>query len=144
MEAEETEAREPKGMTLDEKPNITLLVRCFEVFRGGTRLSMPKTICSRDTSSLKSGSGATEGVLDYGVLGRPGYVAWAGLMGPKDTRHKIFSRVRMGLSLACKASLACGYEYSFLYKPTLYNPSPLGCLYKPEGLVRRGNHNHTC
>ena len=36
----------------------------FEVFGGGTRLAMPKTICAPDTSSLKPGSGATEGVLD--------------------------------------------------------------------------------
>ena len=37
-----------------------------------------------DSSSLKPGSGATEGVLDYGVLGCPGCVTWAGLMGPED------------------------------------------------------------
>ena len=30
----------------------------------GTRLAMPKTICASDSSSLKPGSGATEGVLD--------------------------------------------------------------------------------
>ena len=36
----------------------------FEVFRGGTRLAMPKTICAPDSSSLKPGSGATERVLD--------------------------------------------------------------------------------
>ena len=29
-----------------------------------TRLAMPKTICAPDSSSLKLGSGATEGVLD--------------------------------------------------------------------------------
>ena len=34
------------------------------VFGEGTRLAMPKTICVPDTSSLKPGSGATEGVLD--------------------------------------------------------------------------------
>ena len=27
-----------------------------------------------------------EGVLDYGVLGEPAYVTWAGLMGREDTR----------------------------------------------------------
>ena len=27
-----------------------------------------------------------EGVLDYGVLGCPGYVMWAGQMGREDTR----------------------------------------------------------
>ena len=36
----------------------------FGVFGGGTRLAMPKTICAPDSSSLKPGSGATEGVLD--------------------------------------------------------------------------------
>ena len=36
----------------------------FEIFRGGTRLAMPKTICAPDTSSLKPSSGATEGVLN--------------------------------------------------------------------------------
>ena len=34
------------------------------VFGDGTRLAMPKTICTLDSSSLKPGSGATEGVLD--------------------------------------------------------------------------------
>ena len=84
-----------------------------------------------------------EGVLDYGVLGGPGYVTWAGLVGREDTRHKAFSRVRKGLSFAWMASLAFGYEDSFISKPTLYNPRPLRCLYKLEGLVRSGNHNHT-
>ena len=36
----------------------------YEVFGGRTRLAMPKTICAPDSSSLKPGSGATEGVLD--------------------------------------------------------------------------------
>ena len=74
------------------------------------------------TSSLKASSGATEGVLDYGVLGEPAYVTWAGLMGREDTRQKAFSRVRMGLSFAWTASLASGCVVSFLCKPTLYNP----------------------
>ena len=34
------------------------------VFGYGTRLAMPKTIYVSDSSSLKPGSGATEGVLD--------------------------------------------------------------------------------
>ena len=38
-----------------------------------------------------------------------------------------------------------GRMYYFLsMQPTLYNPRPLRCLYKPEGLVCRGNHNHIC
>ena len=36
----------------------------FGVFGEGTRLAMPKTICTPDTLPLKPGSGATEGVLD--------------------------------------------------------------------------------
>ena len=51
---------------------------------------MPKTICVPDISTLKTGSGATEGVQDYGVLGRPGYVTRAGQMGREDTRRKTF------------------------------------------------------
>ena len=34
------------------------------VFGGGTHLTMPKTTLRTDSSSLKPGSGATEGVLD--------------------------------------------------------------------------------
>ena len=50
----------------------------FEVYPGvfgdGTCLAMPKTICAPDSSSLKPGSGATEGVLDKGVFGQPDYI----------------------------------------------------------------------
>jgi hypothetical protein len=35
---------------------------------------------------LRLVGGAVEGVPDLGVLGRPGYVTWAGLMGHEDTR----------------------------------------------------------
>ena len=131
------------GCNYYTEPNTVLLINYFEVFGGGTRLAMSKTICAPNTLSLKPGSGATEGVLDERVLKGPGYATWAELMGHEDTRYKTFPYVRMGLSFAWKASLACGYEYSFLCKPTLYKPSPLRCLYKPEGLVCGGNHNHT-
>ena len=47
----------------------SLFEDCVGVFGGGTRLAMSKTICAPDTSSLKPVSGATEGVLDKGVLG---------------------------------------------------------------------------
>src|SRR3954466_12314381 len=39
-------------------------VETYFALGGGTRLAMPKKICASDTSSLKPGSGATEGVLD--------------------------------------------------------------------------------
>ena len=37
------------------EPDIILVFKIFyEVFGGGTRLAMPKTICAPDTSSLKA------------------------------------------------------------------------------------------
>ena len=69
------------------KPDTILVFEIFyEVLGGGTRLALPKTICASDSSSLKPDSGATEGVLDYGVLGESAYVTWARLMGREDTR----------------------------------------------------------
>ena len=46
------------------------------VFGDGTRLAMPKTNYAPDSSSLKPGSGATEGVLDKGVSGLSDYILW--------------------------------------------------------------------
>ena len=74
------------GACFAEPYTFSVFGDCFEIFGGGILLAMPKTICAPDTSSLKPGSGATEGVLDYGVPGRPSYVTWAGLMGREDTR----------------------------------------------------------
>ena len=75
---------------------------------------MLKTICAPDTSSLKSGLAATEGVLYLGVPGRPTYWTWAGLVGCEDTKTEDSTRVQMGLSLAWKASLATEYVNSLL------------------------------
>ena len=52
------------GACLAELDTFFVFEDYFEVFGGGTRLAMSKTICALDTSSLKPGSGATEGVLD--------------------------------------------------------------------------------
>ena len=47
------------------EPDTILVFMIFSgLFKGGTRLATPKTICALDSSSLKPGSGATEGVLD--------------------------------------------------------------------------------
>ena len=47
------------------EPNTILAFTIFyKLFGGVTRLATPKTICAQDSSSLKPGSGATEGVLD--------------------------------------------------------------------------------
>ena len=52
------------GACPTEQDTFSVSKDYFEVFGGGTRLAMPKTICAPDTSSLKPSSGATEGVLD--------------------------------------------------------------------------------
>ena len=52
------------GICFAEPDTILVFKIFYEVFGGGTRLAMPKTIYAPDSSSLKPGSGATEGVLD--------------------------------------------------------------------------------
>ena len=59
MEAEVVDTQKPKGTDIEWKVEYYL-----EVIGGGTRLAMPKTIYAPNTSLLKTGSGATEGVLD--------------------------------------------------------------------------------
>ena len=59
------------------EPDMILAFKIyFGVFGEATRLAMPKTNCAPDSSSLKPCSGATEGVLDYGVSGWPDYDLW--------------------------------------------------------------------
>ena len=55
------------GIYLAEPDMVLVFGINFGVFGGGARLTMPKTIYAPDSSSLKPGSGATEGVLDKGV-----------------------------------------------------------------------------
>ena len=52
------------GIFFAEPDTIHVFKIFYGVFGEGTRLAMPKTICAPDSSSLKPGSGATEGVLD--------------------------------------------------------------------------------
>ena len=52
------------GIYLTEPDTDLVFGINFGVFEGGTRLAMPKTIYAPDSSSLKPGSGATEGVRD--------------------------------------------------------------------------------
>ena len=61
------------GVYLAEPGTVLVFRINFGVFGGGTRLAMPKIIYALDSSSLKYGSGATEGVLDKGVSGQPDY-----------------------------------------------------------------------
>ena len=52
------------GIYFAEPDTILVFTIFYELFGGGTRLAMLKTICAPDLSSLKPLSGATEGVLD--------------------------------------------------------------------------------
>ena len=52
------------GICFAEPDTILVFKFFYGVCGEGTRLAMPKTICAPDSSSLKPGSGATEGVLD--------------------------------------------------------------------------------
>ena len=49
---------------LADPDTVKVFSNYFGVFGDGTRLAMPKAIYVSDSSSLKPGSGATEGVLD--------------------------------------------------------------------------------
>ena len=67
-------------------------------------------------------------------------------MGCEDVKAKECTYVRIGLSLAWKASLATDYEDSFLCNRLYVTLDPPWCLYKPEGLVQKGYthyHSHT-
>ena len=52
------------GICFAEPDTILVFEIFYGVFGGGTRIAIPKTIYASDSSSLKPGSGATEGVLD--------------------------------------------------------------------------------
>ena len=52
------------GICFAEPDTIHVFKIYLGVFEDGTRLAMLKTIYAPDLSSLKPGSGATEGVLD--------------------------------------------------------------------------------
>ena len=64
------------GVYLAQPYTVLMFGINFGVFGGGTRLAIPKTIYTPDSSSLKPGLGATEGVLDKGVSGQPDYILW--------------------------------------------------------------------
>ena len=52
------------GIYFAEPDTILVFKIFYGVLGGGTRLAMPETICAPNSSSLKPGLGATEGVLD--------------------------------------------------------------------------------
>ena len=67
-----------------------------------------------------------------------GLLSMGRLMGYEDMKAEDYTRVRIGLYLAWKASLATNYEDSFLCNRLHVNPRSPRCLYKPEGLFRKG------
>ena len=69
------------GNYLAEPDRVLVFGIYLGVFGDGTRLAMPKTIYALDSSSLKPGSGATEGVLDKGVSGQPDYIYFGRTVG---------------------------------------------------------------
>ena len=89
------------------EPDTILVFKIFyEVFGGGTRLAMPKTTLRGGLIVIES---LVQGLLrESWIRGCPdGWtIPSAGLLDYEDTRLKTSSRVRMGLSLAWKASLA--------------------------------------
>ena len=64
------------GIYLAEPDMVLVFGIYLGVFRDGTRLAMQKTIYAPDSSSLKPGSEATEGVLDKGVSRQLDYMLW--------------------------------------------------------------------
>ena len=64
VEARTIEVWKSRNLTLNWKSDTALYYRYFEEFGEGTLLAMSKTINEPNTSSLKTGSGATERVLD--------------------------------------------------------------------------------
>ena len=92
-------------LILQSRTLLLVFTIFYEGLGGGTRLAMPKTICAPDSSSLKPGSGLLRESWIRGCSGSR-TIPSAGLLDYEDTRLKTSSRVRMGLSLAWKASLA--------------------------------------
>ena len=92
-------------LILQSRTLLLVFTIFYEGLGEGTHLAMPKTICAPDSSSLKPGSGATRKSWIRGCSGSR-TIPSAGLLDYEDTRLKTSSRVRMGLSLAWKASSA--------------------------------------
>ena len=123
-------------------PDMVLVFGIYlGVLKDGTRLAMPKTIYVLDSSSLKPGSGATEGVLDKGVSRQPDYALWTDCWTMKN-KIEDFVPCPDGTLLGVEGKLGDSDVDLLLCKPTLCNPSPLRCLYKPEGLVCRTHDDH--
>ena len=75
-----------------------------DVFGGGTRLAMPKTILRAGLVVIEAWFRGYCGSPGLGGLRTAGLSPLAELLDYKDTRLKTSSHVRMGLYLAWKAS----------------------------------------
>ena len=103
------------GICFAEPDTILMFKIYFGVFGEGTRIAMPKTICAPDSSSLKPGSGVTEGVLDLGVLGQPDYMRMPDYWTMKMQDRRLRPVSRWDSPLRGRQAWRFGYEDSFLY-----------------------------
>ena len=78
----------------------------LEYSEGGTRLAMPTTRLRAGLIIIEAWFRGYRGSPGLGGLRTAGLYPLAGLLDYEDTRLKTSSRVRMGLSLVWKASLA--------------------------------------
>ena len=124
----------------------TILVFKFfhGVFGGGTHLAMTKTILRAGLIVIEAWFSGYCGSPGLGGLPTAGLYPLAGLLDYEDTRLKTLSRVRMGLSLAWKASLVIRICRSPTHCNRLCVTLALSGVYINRGvLVRRTNNNHT-
>ena len=71
-----TEALKPRSTTLIGDRTLFVVTGTLEYSEKEPALQCRRQYCVPDSSSLKPGSGATEGVPDKGVFGLPDYILW--------------------------------------------------------------------
>ena len=89
-----------------EPDTILVFTIFYKLFGGGTRLAMPKTTLRAGLIVIEAWFRGYCWSPGLGGLRTAGLSPLAGLLDYEDTRLKTSSRVRMGLSLVWKASLA--------------------------------------
>ena len=92
------------GICFAEPDTIFVFKIFYGVFGEGTRLAMPKTNLRAGLIVIEAWFRGYRGSPGLGGLRTAGLYPLAGLLDYEDTRLKTSSRVRMGLSLAWKAS----------------------------------------
>ena len=96
------------------------------VFEDGTRLAMPKKIYTTDSSSLKPGSRATEGILDKGVSGLPNYILWLDCWTMKIQERRLRPASGWDSPLHGRKAWIFGYVDFLLYNRLCVTLAPSG------------------